>query len=123
MKIKEKGQNYEISEDGSVKISCVKCQKENFLKSDSPYAIRFHQIEEADKGSNYECLSCWKKNKEGEKQMREEERQDKISNGQALNLAVETTLSYVPPNAENFKAKIVEWVKFYKNLIQELNED
>lgn len=119
MKYKEKGQNYEIYEDGSVKISCHKCLKEDFLGPDHKFSIRFIQLEVPNKGNDYVCFSCWKKNKEKEKETFQDNRTNDILKGQATNLAVLTMLKIGNPEDKDFFLKVDEWkeryIKYLKN--------
>jgi len=113
------GRLYEWDYDESadeLRILCTKCEKIDTLTGDK--AVKFNSLQSAQK---YTCLSCWKKNKDAEKNGEKLETQDRISYAQAFNLAAGMVSGAY--SDEVLKEEILKWQKwFYKQLTNRNND-
>lgn len=114
---------YEEFDDGTARCQCSVCNK--WVELDSK---KFEKIRtKGEWWKNFLCLNCWKKGKDGDKVVAQQQREVDIMNGQAYNNAVQAVLveGLTPGKDENAFWDRVEvlQVEFFEHLKKIKNLD
>ena len=106
-----------IYDDYSADVRCSQCEQMDKLPSTHPQASKLYQDPAHYK--RYVCLKCWKANKDKEKNKNKmDDRTREIITGQAINLAVETTLQTMDTSDQKaFFKEVNKWQKLYEKYI------